>query len=123
MNRHTITLSIVLLMVAATLLIPQRTEAGGSNQGATLVHPNPFTEGTTFQLTMPKSARIRIAVYNVLGELMRVLYEGEHPQGEHDVYWDGIDTYGNPVPRGVYVCTLTADNEPVQYVKVIKALK
>jgi hypothetical protein len=123
MNRRFVTLFMLSLMAATVLLIPQRSEAGGSDRTATFVHPNPFAEGTTFQLTMPKSARIRIAVYNVLGELMQVLYEGEHAQGEYDVYWNGLDMNGNPVPRGVYVCTLHSEGKPIQWVKVIKALK
>jgi flagellar hook assembly protein FlgD len=113
----------ILLPVATMmmLLTPQSSEAGNSTLSSRLVHPNPFTEGTTFQLTMPKSARIRISVYNVRGELMRTLFEGEHPQGDYDIPWDGKDLNGNPVPAGVYVCVLYSENVAVKSVKVIKA--
>jgi flagellar hook assembly protein FlgD len=118
MNKRTITLFILPLMLIAALVVPQQVNAGGST---TMVHPNPFTEGTTFQLTMPKPGKIRIVVYNMLGELMKTLRDGNQDQGEFDIYWDGKDLNGNPVPPGVYVCTLYSENVAVKSVKVIKA--
>ena len=100
------------------MLVPQQVNAGSSTKK---VHPNPFTEGTTFQLTMPKPGKIRISVYNMLGELIKTLRDGEQGQGEFDIYWDGKDLNGNPVPPGVYVCTLYSENVAVKSVKVIKA--
>jgi flagellar hook assembly protein FlgD len=121
MNRRLITIFVLPLMLMALVLIPQKVNAGGSDRMAKMVHPNPFTEGTTFQLTMPKSARIRIAVFDMLGELVYTIYEGVHDDGTHDVYWHGKDLNGNPVPPGVYVCTLYSENVAVKSVKVIKA--
>ena len=120
MNRRSITLFMVPLLMAA-LLAPQKVNAGGSDRMAKMVHPNPFTESTTFQLTMPKSARIRIAVFDMLGQHVRTLHEGVHPEGTHDIFWDGKDLNGNPVPPGVYVCTLYSENVAVKSVKVVKA--
>jgi flagellar hook assembly protein FlgD len=109
------------LILMAALLVPQKVDAGGSDQMGKMVHPNPFTEGTTFQLTMPKPGKIRIAVFNMLGQLMQTLRDGNQAQGEFDIYWDGKDQSGNPVPPGVYVCVLYSENVAVKSVKVIKA--
>jgi flagellar hook assembly protein FlgD len=121
MNRRYITLFILPLMLMASVLVPQKVDADGSDRMAKLVHPNPFTEGTTFQLTMPRPGKIRIAVFNMLGQLMQTLRDGNQPQGEFDIYWDGKDLSGNPVPPGVYVCVLYSENVAVKSVKVIKA--
>jgi flagellar hook assembly protein FlgD len=109
------------LMLMASLLVPQKVNAGGSDRMSKMVYPNPFTEGTTFQLTMPKSARIRIAVFNMLGQHVVTIFEGVHKEGTYDVPWDGKDMNGNPVPPGVYVCTLYSENVAVKSVKVVKA--
>jgi flagellar hook assembly protein FlgD len=121
MNKRFITLCMLPLMLMAALLVPQKVDARGSDRMTKMVHPNPFTEGTVFQLTMPKSARIRIAVFNMLGELVQTLHDGEHQAGDYDVPWDGKDLNGNPVTAGVYVCVLYSENVPVKSVKVIKA--
>ena len=121
MNRRLITIFMLPLMLLASVLLPQQVNAGGSDRMTKMVHPNPFTEGTTFQLTMPKSARIRIAVFDMLGQHVKTLHEGVHPEGTYDVYWDGKDLIGNPVPPGDYVCTLYSENVAVKSVKVVKA--
>lgn len=93
--------------------------AGGGNSTAA-VYPNPFTEGTVFQLSMPNDARIRISVYDLLGKPIRMLFEGIHPKGNYDVPWDGNDETGKPVIPGMYICVLFSENVAVKSVKVIK---
>lgn len=88
-----------------------------------VVYPNPFTEGTTFTLTMPQAGNIRISVYDLVGQQMKTLHEGFHPAGEHPIYWDGKDINGDPVVPGVYVCSLFSDETFVKSVKVIKIRK
>lgn len=115
------------LAVAALFFIPTginaREGATGAGRGKA-VFPNPFTEGTTFELTMPRPARIKIDVYNIRGQHMRNLYGGEqgeeHAAGEYPIWWDGKDKYGNPVPPGVYICALNADGRTIKSVKAIK---
>lgn len=92
------------------------------------VHPNPFTEGTTFQLTMPREAKIKIDVYNIRGQHIRNLFGGEagelHPptQGTEGkpIPWDGKDMFGESVPPGIYLCVLQSDGVTIKSVKVVK---
>jgi hypothetical protein len=121
MNKRSITLFMLPLMLMAALLVPQKVDARGSDRMTKMVFPNPFTESTTFDLTMPKSAQIRIAVFDMLGQHVKTLYEGTHPEGNYKIPWDGKDLNGNPVPPGVYVCVLYSENVAVKSVKVIKA--
>lgn len=124
-----LTLALSCLVVAAVLAPTGTVAHTGSNQGKA-VYPNPFTEGTTFELTMPNAARIRIDVYNIRGQHIRNLYGGEsgelYPSTNGKpapIPWDGKDKYGEPVPSGIYVCTLRADGIAVKSVKVVKLEK
>jgi len=112
--------ALALSLIAVLPLAPVPLAAGGASKG---VWPNPFTEGTTFQLTMPTAGVIRIAVYDIAGRLIHTLYDGYHEAGNYDIYWNGKDLQGNPVPAGVYVCTLFSDNTVVKSVKVVKVNK
>ncbi len=105
-------------LLAAALT--QDVSAAGGGAGAKVVYPNPFTEGTVFQLSMPNDARIRISVYDLLGKPIRTLFEGIHPKGNYDVPWDGNDETGKPVIPGMYICVLFSENVAVKSVKVIK---
>ncbi len=107
-------------ILLAAFLVPGTAEGGVAGRA---VWPNPFTEGTTFQLTMPTAGTIKIAVYDITGRLMQTLHDGYHEAGSYDIYWNGKDLDGNPVPPGVYVCTLFSDNTVVKSVKVVKVNK
>jgi hypothetical protein len=111
------------VMLMASLGAPSTASAGGGDLLSRRVYPNPFTEGTTFQLTMPKSAKIRITVYDLLGREIRTLFEGEHGAtiNQEPVYWDGRDRNNIAVPPGIYICVLFSEDVAVKSVKVIKA--
>ncbi len=111
---------IVSIWAMVLALVPLTMQGGGSGEKGRAVHPNPFTEGTTFQLTMRSEAQIRVAVYDMLGKHIRTLIDRIHPAGEFDVPWDGNDEYGQPVPPGVYFGVLVSEGVTVRSVKVIK---
>lgn len=113
---------VALLLVGLTIpaLSPRELPAGERAVSMRAVYPNPFTNGTTFQLTMPRTGQIRIAVHDILGKRIKVLFEGEHAQGRYDIYWDGKDETGNPVIPGIYICSLFSEDSYVTSVKVVK---
>lgn len=123
MNIRTISMTILATLVLVAVLLPRTLMAANDAHATRAVWPNPFTEGTTFQLTMPSAGVIKIAVYDITGKLMQTLHDGFHEAGNYDIYWNGKDLDGNPVPPGVYVCTLFSDNTVVKSVKVIKVNK
>jgi hypothetical protein len=71
-------------------------------------YPNPFNGGTQISFALPKTADVRLAVFNPLGQEVAVLREGELGPGIHSVRWDGTDSRGLTCPSGVYVCRLFA---------------
>jgi choice-of-anchor B domain-containing protein len=70
--------------------------------------PNPFNPSTTVAYETSELARVRLAVYDVRGALVRVLVDERQPAGPHRAVWNGVDDTGRPVPSGVYYCRLEA---------------
>ncbi|MGB6033951.1 MAG: T9SS type A sorting domain-containing protein [Bacteroidota bacterium] len=60
-------------------------------------YPNPFNPTTNIQFELPHRSRVRLSVYNVLGESIVTLVDSELPGGRHSVQFDGSDLAG-----GVY---------------------
>jgi hypothetical protein len=64
-------------------------------------HPNPFNASTTIEFTLPEESDMRLSIYNILGQKIAVLFDGQKPAGEHSVAWNAGD-----VPSGVYFARL-----------------
>ncbi|MCI0330761.1 MAG: T9SS type A sorting domain-containing protein [candidate division Zixibacteria bacterium] len=65
-------------------------------------YPNPFNPTTTISLSLPQAEKITLAIYNILGQKVRILVDDEKPAGVHTVIWDGTDSRGSPVSSGIY---------------------
>lgn len=120
MKKRLFTSLVVLGALLVPMLMPSDLPADPQTLTVRRVFPNPFTNGTTFQLTMPRTARIRIVVHDLLGRHVRLLREEMHPAGKFDVPWDGRDEAGVPVIPGVYICSLFSEDSFVTSVKVVK---
>jgi len=71
-------------------------------------YPNPFNPSTRITYQLPEGAHVRLVVYNLLGQQIRVLVEGLHPAGVHAVEWDGRDEENRKAGSGVYIYRLQA---------------
>ncbi len=69
-------------------------------------YPNPFNPQTTIQYTLPKTGKVRLEVYNMLGQVVRTLVDDVQKTGTHEVVWDGLDQTGAKVTSGVYLYRL-----------------
>lgn len=68
-------------------------------------YPNPFNPATRIEFGLPKSDRVSLTIYNLMGQIVRE-YHLQLPAGYAHVVWDGCDNYGNQVGSGVYIYTL-----------------
>jgi len=66
------------------------------------VYPNPFNPSTTIAYAVPARGRVDLRIYNVRGELVRVLVDGEQEMGTYEAEWNGDDQAGRRVPSGIY---------------------
>ncbi len=71
--------------------------------------PNPFRSQTSILYQLPAKMKVKVAIYNVAGQKVRTLVDGEQPAGTHSVNWDGKDRSGVRVAAGVYFCALESD--------------
>ncbi len=64
--------------------------------------PNPFGHTTGIKYQVSKSGMVSLKVYNIAGQLVRVLVDGDKKTGTHEVRWDGRDGNGRRVSSGIY---------------------
>jgi hypothetical protein len=74
-------------------------------------HPNPFNPQTVIPYDIPASSRVRVAIYDPSGRLVRVLVDEEQKAGMHEVSWNGRDDAGRTASSGVYFCVLESGKE------------
>jgi hypothetical protein len=65
--------------------------------------PNPFNPTTTVSFSLPEKARVRVEVYNLLGQNVATLADADFTAGNHSITWDATGT-----PSGLYFYRLTA---------------
>ena len=65
-------------------------------------YPNPFNPSTTFNIEIPHSSRVEIAVYNILGKKVRTLLSEEKSAGSYTVLWNGLADDNTTAPSGIY---------------------
>jgi hypothetical protein len=73
-----------------------------------MVQPNPMLDGGTVRYALPVSGDVGLKIYNVKGELVRTLIEGNSPAGEYRIDWNGTNSRGARVTSGIYFLRLEA---------------
>jgi len=75
-------------------------------------YPNPFNPTTKINYTIPTSVkgavRIKLGVYNLLGQLVRTVVDEEMNAGTYEAIWNGLDDAGRAVTSGVYIYRLSS---------------
>ena len=71
-----------------------------------ICYPNPFNRQTVVSFHLEQKQRVELAVFNIIGQKVRVIYSGELEQGRHQRVWDGLSQQGMPVVPGFYICRL-----------------
>ena len=71
-------------------------------------YPNPFNPSTVIPYQLPTAAQVRLEVFNVLGQRVATLVDGDRPAGFHSAVWDATNGSGQAVAAGVYIYRLTA---------------
>ena len=53
-------------------------------------YPNPFNPVTNIKYDLPEAAHVRLEVYNILGQLVKVLIDQNQPAGSHVYKFDAV---------------------------------
>jgi hypothetical protein len=65
-------------------------------------YPNPFNPTTTILYHTSVTSEIKLRIYDVRGQLIRLLVDESVGPGEHTIVWDGTDAHGKYAGSGVY---------------------
>jgi len=72
--------------------------------------PNPFNPQTTIAFEVSRGEDLVVAIYDLMGRRLRVLAEGMHASGRHEVTWNGQDTHGHAMASGTYIVRLDSES-------------
>ena len=72
--------------------------------------PNPFNPATTIEYQLAEAGQVRLAIYNLLGQEVRILVDVRNEAGHYTATWDGKDQLGRQVASGIYLYRLQAAN-------------
>jgi hypothetical protein len=66
-------------------------------------YPNPFNPSTIIKYSLPSNCQVTLEVYNLLGEKIVTLVNGQKDAGNHEVTFNG-----SKLTSGVYIYKITA---------------
>jgi hypothetical protein len=75
---------------------PEKTQLQGN-------YPNPFSQQTTVELALSEQADVKVQVYNVLGQQVATVADGQMEAGNHELEWNG-----SSLSSGVYFVRMEA---------------
>ena len=68
-------------------------------------YPNPFNPCTTVQYFLPRTAAVKIDIYDVKGALVKTLVDEQQLAGHHESVFEAGD-----LPSGLYFCRIQAED-------------
>jgi len=73
-------------------------------------YPNPFNPETQIRYDLPVSGHVKLTIYNILGQKVKVLVDQIQDAGHKSVIWDSRDEDGREVASGIYFYKIGAEN-------------
>lgn len=71
-------------------------------------YPNPFNPSTKIEFQVPEVSNVSIAIYDMLGQQIRLLFNDEVVPGRYTLEWNGKNNSGTQMSSGVYIYRITA---------------
>lgn len=90
------------LRAAFLTWVPQHTN--GPNTLLSRNFPNPFNASTLIPFTLTQPAHVRVGLFNILGEEVALVFNGNLETGVYTLRWDAGEA-----PAGVYLCRLESN--------------
>jgi len=85
-------------------------------------YPNPFNPTTTIQYNLPMTSRVNLRIYNILGQVVAELVNGEQAAGWYSVHWNANVSTGTYFLR-IDALSTTDHNNRFEQVKKMMLLK
>jgi type IX secretion system substrate protein len=91
----------------------QNTQEDANNFALSCI-PNPATETCTVQFTLNEKCWLRLAIYNMNGERVKLLQEGMLNAGQQNLQWDCSNKDGKKVSPGLYFIKIGSETSTAQ---------
>lgn len=79
-----------------------------------LIYPNPVRrdDGLWFTFVLSRSGTVQLKVFTISGRMIKIMENIPCAAGYNQVFWDGLDSYGDDISNGVYIVKayVEADN-------------
>ena len=82
--------------------------------------PNPFSGHTNFSYEIQNDSHVALYIHNSYGKFIKQLINNNQSAGKHECTWNGDDSKGKNVKRGIYFAKFSVDDGS-KIVKVIKS--
>ncbi len=73
-------------------------------------YPNPFNPSTNIELTINRTEKVNLTIFNILGHKVKILVNGPVKAGITALQWNGLDEDGNAVSSGIYFYRLQTES-------------
>ena len=71
-------------------------------------YPNPFNAAVSIPFAIPADSPVKLEIFNVAGQRVRILLDETLMAGVYRPRWDGLDDEGHSLASGVYIYRLRA---------------
>ncbi len=83
-------------------------------------YPNPFTDETTFEYFIEKTAQVELSVFDIHGKSIQCLTHEKLKGGKYTIQWRGLDKAANQHKPCAFIAYLKVNGKIRQTIKLIK---
>jgi hypothetical protein len=73
------------------------------------LYPNPFSENASITFNLAKAAKVKVRIYNSIGQLVKTVIDDVCEAGASMLRWNGRDDEGKRLPSGIYFYSLETE--------------
>ncbi len=77
-------------------------------------YPNPFNPTTIISFELPEAAKVKLVVYNLLGQVVKTLVDGSYDAGSYKKNFDGTN-----LSSGVYIYEMKANDVVLKHKMIL----
>jgi len=77
------------------------------------MYPNPAKNKINFTVNISKPGKVKIELYNPLGQRVSTLVDGELDTGVHNIQWNFLNDKEQKLPYGAYFYRVVSDKETI----------
>ncbi len=93
-------------VISATAGVPMQEDEVPGAFALLQNYPNPFNPQTKINYALPKRVHVSLYIYNIMGQRVIELVNGNQSAGVHTIKWNGRDSNGKQAASGIYVYEL-----------------